>query len=82
MRLLPAVQDELSEDLVERVKWRVSRKSAEDKVQDFVKWMKAVSGIVHHKVSSRGLCTYIYLQSCCLAMLEIVTWETSSSFLT
>ena len=60
MRLLSAVQDELSEDLVERVKWRVSRKSAEDKVQDFVKWMKAVSGIVHHKVSSRGLCTYIY----------------------
>ena len=47
---------------MERVKWQVSRKSAEDKVQDFLKWMKAITGIVHHQVSFRAVLLYI---RCC-----------------
>lgn len=44
-------QDQLSEEMVEKVKWQVSRESAEDKVRDFLEWLKAVKGIVHHLVS-------------------------------
>ena len=51
--MLPnAVQDQLPEELVEKVKWQVNRESAESKVRDFLDWMKAIKGIVNHLVSS------------------------------
>ena len=51
--MLPnALQDQLPEELVEKVKWQVNRESAENKVRDFLEWMKAVKGIVNHMVSS------------------------------
>ena len=48
----PLMQDQLSEEMVETVKWQVNRESAEDKVRDFLEWMKAIKGIVNHLVSS------------------------------
>jgi inositol 1,4,5-triphosphate receptor type 1 len=40
--------DELPEELIEKVKWRVNRDSAEDKVRDFLEWTKAVKREVQH----------------------------------
>ena len=42
--------------MVEKIKWQVNRESAEIKVRDFLKWMKAIKGEVQHMVS----CIYIY----------------------
>lgn len=57
--LTNAVQDQLSEELVEKVKWQVNRESAENKVRDFLEWMKAIKGIVNHLVSSASYCSLI-----------------------
>ena len=35
---------------MERVKWNVNRDSPEDKLRDFLKWMKAVKKETEHKV--------------------------------
>ena len=35
---------------MERVKWNVNRDSAEGKLRDFLKWMKAVKKETEHKV--------------------------------
>lgn len=51
---LPLVQDELPEEIIEKVKWSVSRDSAEDKVRDYLAWMKAVKREVIHVVSWWG----------------------------
>lgn len=51
---LPPVQDELPEEIIEKVKWSVSRDSAEDKVRDYLAWMKAVKREVIHVVSWWG----------------------------
>ena len=65
-----SVQDQLSEEMVEKVKWQVNRESAEDKVRDFLEWMKAIKGIVNHLVSSAFVCSlyiimYIMLEADC-----------------
>ena len=59
-------QDQLSEEMVEKVKWQVNRESAEDKVRDFLEWLKAVKGIVQHTVSqsSIALCSYYIFYIC------------------
>ena len=59
-------QDQLSEEMVEKVKWQVNRESAEDKVRDFLEWLKAVKGIVQHMVSrsSIALCNYYIFYIC------------------
>ena len=44
-------QDELPEELIEKVKWNVSRDSAEDKVRDFLDWTEAVKTEIQHRVS-------------------------------
>ena len=36
------VQHELREEVVEKVKWNISRDSPEDKLRDLLEWMKAV----------------------------------------
>ena len=42
-------QNTFREDLVERVKWNVTRDSPEDKLRDFMDWMKAVKKeTIHH----------------------------------
>ena len=42
-------QNKVREDLVERVKWNVNRDSPEDKLRDFMDWMKAVKKeTIHH----------------------------------
>ena len=47
----PHIQDELPEEIIEKVKWSVSRDSAEEKVRDYLAWMKAVKREVLHVVS-------------------------------
>ena len=42
-------QNTFREDLVERVKWNVNRDSPEDKLRDYMDWMKAVKKeTIHH----------------------------------
>ena len=54
--LLPQhIQDELPEEIIEKVKWSVNRDSAEDKVRDYLAWMKAVKREVIHVVSGWGM---------------------------
>jgi len=43
-------QNKFREDLVERVKWNVNRDSPEDKLRDFLDWMKAVKKETLHHV--------------------------------
>lgn len=43
-------QDELPDELVEKVKYQVKRDSAEDKTRDFLKWMKAAKKEMFHLV--------------------------------
>lgn len=52
--LLPLVQDKLPEEIKQKVKWSVGRDSAEDKVRDYLEWMKAVKREVIHVVSWWG----------------------------
>lgn len=52
--LFPHVQDELPEEIIEKVKWSVNRDSAEEKVRDYLAWMKAVKREVIHVVSGWG----------------------------
>ena len=42
---------------MERVKWNVNRDSAEGKLRDFLKWMKAVKKETEHKVC---VCTEVW----------------------
>ena len=39
--------------MIERVKWNVNRDSPEDKLRDFLEWMKAVKRDTIHSVSER-----------------------------
>ena len=42
-------QNDLREEVVEKVKWQVNRDSAEDKLRDFLKWMYALKkDTLHH----------------------------------
>ena len=43
-------QNKFREDLVERVKWNVNRDSPEDKLRDFMDWMKAIKKETLHHV--------------------------------
>jgi len=43
-------QNTFGHNLVERVKWNVNRDSAENKLRDFMKWMKAVKKETSHQV--------------------------------
>ena len=47
--LLP--QNELREEVIEKVKWNVDRDSAESKQRDFLDWMLAVKKDTVHHVS-------------------------------
>ena len=44
-------QNDLREEVVEKVKWQVNRDSAEDKLRDFLEWMYAVKKDTLHHVS-------------------------------
>ena len=44
------LQDELREEVKNEVKWNVDRDSAEEKVRDFVGWMKACKEDINHQV--------------------------------
>lgn len=46
------VQHELREEVIEKVKWNISRDSPEDKLRDLLEWMKAVKRDTVHSVSS------------------------------
>ena len=46
------MQYELREEVIEKVKWNVNRDSPEDKLRDFLEWMKAVKRDTIHHVSS------------------------------
>jgi len=48
--VVTTTQDELPEEIIEKVKYRVNRESAEDKVRDFLNWMKAIKKEIHHLV--------------------------------
>ena len=50
--LCAMVQHELREEVVEKVKWNISRDSPEDKLRDLLEWMKAVKRDTVHSVSS------------------------------
>ena len=42
-------QNDLREEVMEKVKWQVNRDSAEDKLRDFLEWMYAVKkDTIHH----------------------------------
>ena len=42
-------QNDLREEVMEKVKWQVNRDSAEDKLRDFLEWMYAVKkDTLHH----------------------------------
>ena len=43
-------QNDLREEVVEKVKWQVNRDSAEDKLRDFLKWMCALKKDTQHHV--------------------------------
>ena len=57
------MQDELREEVIEKVKWNVNRDSPEDKLRDYLKWMKAVKHDTNHNVSCvcmfEGVCEFI-----------------------
>lgn len=45
----PPYQNELREEVVEKVKWNIKRDSPEDKLRDFLLWMFAVKrDTIHH----------------------------------
>ena len=44
------LQHTFSHNLVEKVKWNVNRDSPEDKLRDFMEWMKAVKKETGHQV--------------------------------
>ena len=44
-------QNDLREEVVEKVKWQVNRDSAEDKLRDFLEWMYALKKDTLHHVS-------------------------------
>ena len=46
------MQHELREEVVEKVKWSVNRDSPEDKLRDYLEWMKAVKRDTMYHVSS------------------------------
>lgn len=42
-------QNDLREEVIEKVKWQVNRDSPEDKLRDFLEWMYAVKkDTLHH----------------------------------
>lgn len=52
-------QNQLREEVIEKVKWNVNRDSAEDKLRDFLDWMLAVKrDTIHHvcDVKCDGVC--------------------------
>ena len=57
-----AVQNELREEVVEKVKWQVNRDSAEDKLRDFLEWMYAVKKDTLHYVSA-FICSHSHSMS-------------------
>jgi len=51
----------LPEEIIEKVKYRVNRESAEDKTRDFLNWMMSVKKEIHHLVLNVPLLIfYIY----------------------
>ena len=49
--MFDCIQDELREELRSEVKWNVNRESPEEKVRDFVPWMKACKRDIDHQVN-------------------------------
>lgn len=49
-------QNELREEVIEKVKWQVNRDSAEDKLRDFLEWMYALKKDTLHHVSDVLFC--------------------------
>ena len=45
-----SLQTELTEDMIERVKLNVNRDSPEDKLRDFMEWMKALKEETDYQV--------------------------------
>ena len=43
-------QNDLREEVVEKVKWQVNRDSAEDKLRDFLEWIYALKKDTQHHV--------------------------------
>ena len=56
------VQHELREAVIEKVKWNVNRDSPEDKLRDYLEWMKAVKHDTMHHVS------------CCVCVCVCEVW--------
>ena len=50
------MQHELREEVIEKVKWNVNRDSPEDKLRDYLKWMKAVKHDTEYHVSYMCVC--------------------------
>ena len=53
-------QDELPEELIEKVKYKVNRDSPEDKTRDYLDWMKAVKKEMFHIVRTY-VCMVLHL---------------------
>lgn len=51
-------QDELPEEIIEKIKYRVNRDSPEDKTRDFLKWMEAAKSEIFHLVSVVSFIAY------------------------
>ena len=46
------MQDDIPNEMIKKVKYGVNRESPEDKVRDFIKWMKAAKNEVVHLVTT------------------------------
>lgn len=67
--LLFLVQHELREEVIEKVKWNISRDSPEDKLRDLLEWMKAVKRDTVHSVSS-SIPSSPILSTCILSVIR------------
>ena len=46
------LKDELRTELKEKVRWKIKRDSPEEKLKDFLKWMKSIKKTTDHQVAS------------------------------
>ena len=57
-------QDELREEVKEKLKWSVNRDTPEDKLIDFLQWMEAARRDIDHQVSTCA-CVMKFASTCC-----------------
>ena len=75
-----STQDKLPKEVTEKVKYNVNRESPEDKLRDFLTWMKSAKKEINHLVECSNVITYTTHIELCYRMSFVIIGTLTFSY--